>query len=75
MFCGDCAQDMQSLIDAPACEHCALPLTAHNAPCPYCHGKGVPLLERVVSLGIFRDPLKSAVHHAKYSQRWPLAFT
>jgi ComF family protein len=73
LFCGDCEHEMQSLASSPACELCALPLTAHNAPCPYCHGKGVALLERVVSLGVFRDPLKIAIHHAKYSQRWPLA--
>jgi ComF family protein len=64
---------MRKLFDAAACNRCAMPLAQSGAPCPYCNDKGPPLLDRVVSLGLFREPLKSAIHHAKYSRRWGLA--
>jgi ComF family protein len=49
-----------------------MPLGSHGAPCPYCHGKGPPLFDRVIRLGVFTDPLKQAIHHLKYHRRWPL---
>jgi ComF family protein len=73
MFCSTCEAEMQSLVEAPACELCAMPLTEHGAPCPHCQGKGHSPFERIIALGLFRDPLKNAIHHAKYSRRWPLA--
>ena len=73
VFCTACESAMQDLFDAPACERCAMPLTTAGSPCPYCHGKGPPLLDRVVSLGLFKEPLKAAIHRAKYARRWGLA--
>jgi ComF family protein len=73
MFCSACEEEMHALVEAPSCELCAMPLTEHGAPCPHCLGKGHSPFERIVALGLFRDPLKNAIHHAKYSRRWPLA--
>jgi ComF family protein len=73
VFCGACESAMKGLFDAPACDRCAMPLSRHSGPCPYCRGKGPPLLDRVVGLGLFKEPLKAAIHRAKYARRWGLA--
>lgn len=64
---------MERLVDSSACRRCAMPLVEEDAPCPYCQGKGLSPFDRIVSLGVFREPLKGAIHRAKYTRRWPLA--
>jgi len=72
-ICAACDGDLRLLEMAPACDRCAMPLPRHEAPCPYCDGKGLPHFECVLRLGVFEDPIKHLVHHAKYHHRWPLA--
>ena len=73
ILCRDCEQQFENLSTSPACEYCAMPLTEHGAPCPYCLGKGAPFFDRIVSIGMFQEPLRSLIHRAKYSGDWPLA--
>lgn len=72
-LCRDCAHELQQIAAAPACERCAMPAAAAGAPCPHCNGRGLPPFERLVCLGVFRDPLKRLVHRAKYAGRWRVA--
>jgi len=72
-FCPDCEQELSRLEQAARCGWCAMPVTIPGAPCPQCMGNGLPLLEKVICLGILKDPLKSAIHRMKYEHRWPLA--
>ena len=72
-MCAKCVTELDALAAAPACDRCAAPLAYAAAPCPYCKGQGVPLLERVVGLGLFDDPLRGMIHSIKYHGAWPLA--
>lgn len=65
--------DLDRLQTTVCCDLCAYPLPNETAKCPHCHGNGLPLLDRVVSLGIFHDPLRGMVHRIKYREGWPLA--
>ena len=73
VLCPPCADGLNALESAPACDRCAMPLAREGDPCPYCLGKGMRPYDRVARLGVFRDPLKSLVHRTKYNGRWPLA--
>jgi ComF family protein len=72
-FCADCEQEFQTLESKPRCRRCSMPATLPGAPCAQCLGKGLSPFDLIVSLGVLKDPLKSAVHRAKYEHRWPLA--
>jgi len=72
-WCTACDGELAKLQFAPACAICAMPLSEHLAPCPYCQGKGLRPFRRVARLGIFSSPLKDLVHRVKYSSDWPLA--
>ena len=49
-----------------------MPAKEHGAPCPHCLSQGLGPFDRVVSLGVFAEPIKSVIHRAKYSGRWTL---
>lgn len=72
-ICTSCDNELRLLELAAACEHCAMPLAAPDAPCPHCDGKGIGHFQCILRLGIFADPLKHLVHQVKYHHRWPLA--
>ena len=72
-LCGACDDALLTLANAPACLKCAKPLAYDNAPCPYCEGRGFRSIDRIVALGVFEDPLKDLIHHAKYHRAWQLA--
>ncbi|CAN5423891.1 ComF family protein [soil metagenome] len=72
-LCDDCSIQLAGLQAAPFCDRCGMPVVELDDPCPHCLGKGVPHFERVVRLGVFRDPLKHLIHHMKYHRRWPIA--
>lgn len=71
-LCPTCEGKLLELEAHPACPACGKPLPA-GAACGWCRGKGVPHLERVVSLGAYDEPLRPLIHHMKYRHRWPLA--
>jgi ComF family protein len=73
MLCGPCDAHLAVQAAACACPCCAAPLTSDAAPCPYCHGRGIPWLERIVRMGVFDDPLKHLIHQMKYHRQWGLA--
>jgi predicted amidophosphoribosyltransferase len=50
-----------------------MPVTIPGAPCAQCLGNGLSPFEKVVCLGVLKDPLKSVIHRMKYEHRWPLA--
>jgi ComF family protein len=75
MFCTDCESEMETLTSAPSCRRCAMPSVTPGAPCPHCQGKGLSPFDRVIGLGVFQNPIKNAIHHAKYSHRWYVAET
>jgi ComF family protein len=72
-LCGDCAIEMSALEAQAFCDPCGMPIPEHGAPCPHCLGKGVPHFDRVIRLGVFRDPLKHLIHQMKYHRRWAIA--
>ncbi|WP_428938620.1 ComF family protein [Fontivita pretiosa] len=72
-ICAACMVELRQLETAPRCEWCAMPLAEHGAPCPYCHGRGNKPFDRIVSLGVFRDPIRQLIHQIKYHGRWTLA--
>jgi len=72
-WCSTCEDELAKLQFAPACDVCAMPLSEHLAPCPYCQGKGLRPFDRIARLGIFASPLKDLIHRVKYHNDWPLA--
>jgi ComF family protein len=72
-LCESCMGKLDQLVDAPACGQCAMPLAEHEAPCPYCRGKGVARFGVIVALGRFDEPLKDLIHQMKYQRHWPIA--
>jgi ComF family protein len=72
-LCGTCEAELSDLESRGSCPQCAKPLVGLGGACPYCEGKGVPLFERIVALGAFRDPLRHLIYAIKYHGRWPLA--
>ena len=73
LFCGGCERLMQDLETMPECGQCGRPVAMPGAPCPVCRGRGLRPFARVLSLGVFREPLRPVVHAIKYAGRWPLA--
>ncbi len=72
LFCGDCEREMVELEKRARCGYCAAPLVLAGSPCGHCLGNGFPLLDKVVSLGVLKEPLQTSIHRAKYEHRWPL---
>jgi ComF family protein len=72
-LCSQCAAQLRGLEVAPACGRCAKPLVNPEDPCPYCLGKGLRPYDRILRLGVFRDPIRQMVHRMKYHRRWTLA--
>jgi competence protein ComFC len=72
-WCEACDKQLSDLQFAPACDVCAMPLSQHLAPCPYCEGKGLRPFERIARLGIYTPPLRDLVLRVKYVNDWPLA--
>lgn len=73
IWCEGCEKQLADLQFAPSCEVCAMPLSEHLAPCPYCEGKGLRPFDRIARLGIYTPPLKDLVLRVKYFNDWPLA--
>ena len=73
VLCETCDAELENLTHSPACTHCAMPLGADGAPCPYCHNRGIYPFDRIIRLGVFADPLKHLIHQMKYHGRWGLA--
>jgi ComF family protein len=72
-WCDACEKQLADLQFAAACDVCAMPLSQHLAPCPYCEGKGLRPFARIARLGIYASPLKDLVLRVKYFNDWPLA--
>ncbi len=73
LFCRACERMMQELETAAACRQCGRPLPLPGSPCPTCRGRGLRPFARLLSLGVLREPLRSAVHRVKYARQWHLA--
>jgi ComF family protein len=72
-LCPKCLEELQKLEFAPACDFCSMPVAEHGSLCPHCEGKGVKPFDRIVRLGVFRDPLRHLIHQLKYHHHWTLA--
>lgn len=72
-LCPACEEAFHELERHAACHRCGAPLATDHAPCPFCHGKGVPPLRCVLRIGTFNEPLKDLIHHMKYGRQWGLA--
>lgn len=72
LLCEECDGALTELAEAPACGWCAAPL-GEGAACPFCGGRGLQPIDRVVALGRFDEPLKGLIHQIKYHHRWTLA--
>lgn len=73
MCCDVCLGKLQALEQAAACQRCAAPLSQPGAPCAWCLSDGIYPYDRIIRLGLFKDPLKHLIHQMKYHRRWPLA--
>jgi ComF family protein len=71
-ICDECYDKLVLIENENACEACGKPIP-HGSACGWCKGKGIPHFSKVVSLGMFKDPLKHLIHEMKYHRRWPLA--
>lgn len=71
-WCDACETRFAHLHSSSACVRCAMPLTQHGVPCPYCRGRGLFPYGRIARLGIFAEPLRSWIHATKYHRRWEL---
>jgi ComF family protein len=72
-LCVTCDGELHDLERRPACDRCAMPLGGAGGACPYCEGEGVRPFDRIVALGVYRDPLRHILYNVKYHGRWPLA--
>ena len=72
-LCATCDSELRALERRPACDRCAMPLGGPGGACPYCEGEGVKPFDRIVALGVYRDPLRHILYNVKYHGRWPLA--
>lgn len=72
-LCEGCAGQLSLQAVAAACERCAAPIHAPNAPCPWCKGDGHKPIERIARLGVYEDPLSRMIKQLKYHHAWPLA--
>lgn len=72
VLCDACMVELAGQERVPACRFCAMPLPAHDSPCPHCHGQGMSHLEQVRRLGTFEGPIQRLVHQMKYRSRWTL---
>lgn len=72
MLCPACEEAWDEAMLGYACDRCARPAGGPGGPCPHCMGKGLRPYERVVRLGLFRDPLKDLIHQMKYRRQWGL---
>lgn len=73
LLCEACDAEFRIAASPPACLRCAAPIGLAGGPCPFCLGKGVPPYERIVRLGLFRQPLQGLIHSMKYAGRWGVA--
>jgi len=67
-FCSDCMQSIPTLPQA-SCRRCALPYPTDISDdhlCGRCLNEERPLFDRVITAGIYEDPLKEAIHRFKY---------
>src|SRR5690348_7874596 len=72
-LCATCDAGLRDLERRPSCERCAMPIGGPGGACPYCEGEGVKPFDRIVALGVYRDPLRHLIYNVKYHGRWPLA--
>jgi ComF family protein len=72
-LCPTCDGELSDLANKPACKLCAMPLGSVGASCPYCEDEGPALFDRIVAMGMFRDPLRHLIYAVKYHRRWTLA--
>ena len=73
LYCDPCERLLQDLESMPACAQCGRPLPMPGSPCPTCKGRGLRPFERVLSLGVHREPVRTTIHQVKYAGRWHLA--
>lgn len=71
--CIACLEKVRDIERLPACERCAKPVAEPGALCPHCLQKGHPPFERIVRLGLYRDPVRELILQMKYHRRWTLA--
>jgi ComF family protein len=71
-FCPECEEEINQLELAGRCDRCSMPVTLPGAPCAQCLGKGLSPFEQIISLGVFKGPLQSAIRRMKYERRWAL---
>src|SRR5687768_15254986 len=71
-LCDKCDRALNVLESAAACGACGMPAAGPGGPCAYCQGQGFGPYERVLRVGLFRDPLKHLIHEMKYRGRWPI---
>lgn len=63
LFCASCLAQVEPL-RPPICEHCGRPASSVGL-CPFCR-RTPSALDGIRSAAIFKEPLRSAIHHFKY---------
>jgi competence protein ComFC len=76
IYCGRplCPQCNSALprINGPVCRRCGKPSLYEVDECLDCRGR-IRHIERTVALGVYEEPLRSAIHKLKYGNGWRLA--
>jgi len=73
VLCDTCRGQLDAMAHEAACECCGGPMPPGVVNCPWCRGRGRPLLDSVVRLGLYEQPLSTLINRMKYNGRWPLA--
>lgn len=72
-LCAACTEQLEKLEWASNCDKCAMPVAEHGAACPWCSGEGTRPFDRIVRLGVYKEPIRHLIHQIKYHNRWNLA--
>jgi competence protein ComFC len=70
-FCPDCNSSMP-LIKGPVCRLCGKPSLYAVDECLECRGR-MEHIDSTIALGLYEEPLRTAIHKLKYRNGWRLA--
>jgi ComF family protein len=71
ILCPECNSTLPR-INGPVCRRCGKPSLYEVEDCLDCRGR-IRYIDRTVALGVFEEPLRSAIHKLKYDNGWRLA--
>jgi competence protein ComFC len=70
-LCPECNSALPR-ISGPVCRRCGKPALYEVEECNECRGR-IRHVDRTVALGVYEEPLRSAIHKLKYNNGWRVA--